>query len=198
IEGGMVCTDDPRLDEILRMLRSHGWAKDIGPDREATLAREREVLEFNRPFTFYLPGFNVRSSDLNARLGLSQMRRADQVVYTRVANHALYQSLFTRADGFRCQHNHRATISSIAFAALASSHEHRERVGEALREAGIETRPLGGGNMSRQPFWSDRYGSQLFPVADRIHETSFQLPNHQALRSDDVRAIAAVVQSVKP
>ena len=41
------------------------------------------MIEFNRRFTFYYPGFNVRSTDLNARLGLTQLRRADTVVARR-------------------------------------------------------------------------------------------------------------------
>jgi CDP-6-deoxy-D-xylo-4-hexulose-3-dehydrase len=196
IEGGMVCTDDDRLDEVLRMLRAHGWAKDLAPAREAELAAERGVIPFNRPFTFYVPGYNVRGSDLGARIGLSQMRRLDDIVSRRVTNHAAYRGRFAAAPGFHHQRNDRAEVSSISFAALAASRDHRERVAEALRAAGIEVRPVGTGNLSRQPFWADRYGIQAFPVADRIHTTSFQIPSHQGLGAEDVEAIARVVLSV--
>lgn len=198
IEGGMVCTDDDRLDDILRMLRSHGWHKDLAPEKGAALASGRDVIEFNQQFTFYLPGYNLRSTDLNARIGLSQMRRADDVVQQRMSNHREYQARFAAARAFHCQRNGRAEVSGISFAALASSREHRERIAAAMKTAGIETRPIGGGNMSRQPFWSDRYGSQTFPVADRIHETGFQIPNHQGLDTNSVGTIADVVLSVQP
>ena len=78
----------------------------------------------------------------------------------------------------------------------AQSLEHRDRIARVLRDQGIETRPLGGGNMSRQPFWSDRYGSEVFPVADRIHTTGFQLPNHPGLSPDDIHHICDVALSV--
>ena len=94
IEGGMVATDDDQLYELLLHLRSHGWAKDIDPAREAELAAERDVLEFNRVFTFYHPGFNVRSTDLNAFLGLRQMEKVDWVVERRVENHRQYERRF--------------------------------------------------------------------------------------------------------
>lgn len=196
IEGGMVCTNSERTHDLLLMLRSHGWAKDLDREKEAALAKERDVIEFNRPFTFYHPGFNVRSSDLNARIGLSQMEKVDRVVRRRAENHALYQSRFTDTPNFHCQRNERADISSISFAVLAKSQEHRERIGVALRAANVETRPLGGGNMSRQPFWYDRYGTTVFPVADRIHATSFQLPNHPLLAPDDVNFICDTVLGV--
>src|SRR5207237_9897226 len=64
IEGGMVCTPHADLRDILLPIRSHGWAKDLPPETEAEWAREEGPIEFNRPFTFYHPGFNVRSTDL--------------------------------------------------------------------------------------------------------------------------------------
>jgi CDP-6-deoxy-D-xylo-4-hexulose-3-dehydrase len=193
IEGGMVCTADEDLHDILLQIRSHGWPKNLSPEKEAMRARKHGVLEFNRPFTFYYPGFNVRSTDLNAKLGLSQMTKVEHVVRRRVENHRRYQRRFLAAPGFHCQTNPRASICSISFAALATSLEHRDRIGEALREAAVETRPLGGGSMGRQPFWTERYGVQAFPVADRVHECSFMLPNHPALEPDDVDAICDVV-----
>jgi CDP-6-deoxy-D-xylo-4-hexulose-3-dehydrase len=196
IEGGFLCTNDEHLHDILLHIRSHGWAKDLPADKEADLARSHGALEFNRPFTFYYPGFNVRSSDLNARIGLSQMRRIDWVVRRRVENHIVYQSRFERSEAFHCQRNPRATICSISFVALASSLEHRDRVVRELNKNGIETRPLGGGSMARQPFWVARYGPTSLPVADRIHECSFMLPNHPHLSREDVLHICDVVLAV--
>jgi dTDP-4-amino-4,6-dideoxygalactose transaminase len=51
--------------------------------------------------------------------------------------------------------------------------------------------------MSRQPFWADRYGTHEFPVADRIHLTGFQLPNHPLLTPDDINHICDTVLSVE-
>jgi CDP-6-deoxy-D-xylo-4-hexulose-3-dehydrase len=64
IEGGMICTSDDGLDEILRQVRSHGWAKDLPAATAARLADERGTPAFNRPFTFHEAGFNVRSTRL--------------------------------------------------------------------------------------------------------------------------------------
>ena len=197
IEGGMVSTNDEALNDILLHTRSHGWAKDIAPEKEEYLARQREVLPFNRVFTFYHPGFNVRSTDLNARIGLGQMKKVGWVVERRVENHRRYQERFLQSPDYHVPTNSDAEICSISFVALANSQEHRERVGQALREHGIETRPLGGGSMGRQPFWVDRQGVDPLPVADRVHETSFMLPNHPQLSLKDVNYICDVVLAVK-
>ncbi|HKX18171.1 MAG TPA: DegT/DnrJ/EryC1/StrS family aminotransferase [bacterium] len=198
IEGGMVCTDDDTLHDLVVQTRAHGWGKDLAPEKEAEQARARHVIEFNRPFTFYYPGYNLRSTDLNARIGLSQLERIDEVVRRRVENHATYQSRFLDAPGFHCQRCARGTISSISFAAVAQSQDHRERIGRALRAGRIETRPLGGGNMSRQPYWTDRFGTTVFPVADKIHLAAFQLPNHPGLTAEDINHICDTALAVEP
>jgi len=197
IEGGMVCTSDEELHDILLQIRGHGWPKDLAPKKEEQKARHYQILPFNRPFTFYYPGFNVRSTDLNARLGLSQLKKADTVIKRRIENHEIYQSRFLSAPRFHCQRNDRATICSISFTALAPTASHRDRIAGALKANHIETRPLGGGNMSRQPFWSERYGVTVFPVADRIHTTGFQLPNHPGLSPEDINYICDIVLAVR-
>lgn len=189
IEGGMVCTNSHQLYLLLLQLRSHGWAKDLPADLESFQAKQHNVDGFNRPFTFYHPGFNVRSSDLNARIGLGQMEKLDEVVSRRVENHALMQQLFDETSRLDCQHNSRATTSSIAFAALAESAAHRDEIAARLKARNIETRPLGGGNMSRQPFWRARYPEQDFIVADDIASRVFQLPTHPAHSLEDIRYI---------
>jgi CDP-6-deoxy-D-xylo-4-hexulose-3-dehydrase len=198
VEGGMVSVDDEALYDILLHIRSHGWAKDIDPAKEAELAKQHEVLDFNRPFTFYYPGFNVRSTEINAQIGLSQMRKADRVVARRVENQAVYERRFAGASDFHFPHNPRGVTCSISFVALAASTEHRDAVGRALAANNIETRPLGGGSMGRQPFWAERYGRRSYPVADAIHQRSFMLPNNPDLTVDDINFICDVVLDVRP
>jgi CDP-6-deoxy-D-xylo-4-hexulose-3-dehydrase len=196
IEGGMVSTDDERLYEILLHIRSHGWAKDLSREKEAELAAAHGALPFNRIFTFYYPGFNVRATDLQARIGLSQMRKADWVCARRVQNQRRYEELFATASQFHVPHNPDGVTCSISFVALAASPEHRDRIAQLLVANNIETRPLGGGSMGRQPFWTERYGSRSYPVGDAIHTRSFMLPNNPDISLADVDDIADLVLSV--
>jgi CDP-6-deoxy-D-xylo-4-hexulose-3-dehydrase len=196
IEGGMVSTDDERLHEILLHIRSHGWAKDLSPDKAAALAAGHGALPFNRIFTFYYPGFNVRSTDLQARIGLSQMRKADAVCARRIENQRRYELRFAAAPQFHVPHNPNGVTCSISFVALAATPEHRDRIAELLLSSNVETRPLGGGSMGRQPFWTQRYGAHAFPVADAIHTRSFMLPNNPDISLEDVDRIADLVLSV--
>lgn len=202
IEGGMVTTDADEGAMILRMLRAHGWTADLEPDQRATWAKEAKVDPFREKFTFYFPGFNVRGSDDHAHIGLSQLARADETIAARRKNHAAYFACFAESRNFTVQQAARenTAIASIGFGVLAKNAAHRAKVAEALKAKGIETRPIGGGNMTRQPFCIAAYGEpkKERPLADRIHDGGFQLPNHPGLTLEDIGYIAETVLGVTP
>lgn len=199
VEGGMVCTDSTDLCEQLLMLREHGWTAGFPPDHKELQDRAEERFadlgenDFRRKFTFYVPGFNLRGTDLQAFIGLRQLKRLDSVVAHRVENDLLYRSLLER-EGLEVQLlPDNSTAATIAVGVLARSPEHRRCIAVALRAAQVETRPIGGGNMARQPFL--RFPGESFPVADRIHDCGFQLPNGPHISKQDIRRVVDVVVS---
>ena len=78
IEGGMVCTKDKEINDLLLMMRSHGWDRDLDEDTAEKLALDNNIKDFDRLFTFYLPGLNVRATDLQAKIGLNQVDKIDK------------------------------------------------------------------------------------------------------------------------
>src|SRR5207253_566004 len=85
IEGGMVCTNDTDLYETVRMLRAHGLVRELdSPSRKRELWDENPDL--NPEFIFALPGYNVRSTEINAVIGRSQLRRLDETIERRTDN----------------------------------------------------------------------------------------------------------------
>lgn len=90
IEGGMVSTADKRFADLLLMLRSHGWSKDLDRGSHQDLITRYHVDDFHSPFVFYEPGFNLRSTDLNAFIGLEQLRKLDRMTTRRQEHHDRY------------------------------------------------------------------------------------------------------------
>jgi CDP-6-deoxy-D-xylo-4-hexulose-3-dehydrase len=192
IEGGMVSTDDKKLYDLLLMLRAHGWSKDLDKPAHAALTKKYKIDDFHSPFVFYIPGFNVRSTDLNAFIGLGQLAKLDSIIDARERNHRRFKErLATRLAYQRSPGASR--ICSIHFGALAKDREERRKIVKALEEHGIETRIFSAGNLGLHPFWYERYGKASFPMADRIHHTGFFLPNHPSLSLEDVDFICDVV-----
>ena len=193
IEGGMVSTDDKTLQGLLLMLRSHGWSKDLDCEAHQNLVEQYQVDDFHTPFIFYEPGFNLRSTDLNALIGLGQIDKLDWIVSRRHANHILYKKYLS--DKFYSQRweDPNAQVASISFGLVAENAEQRRSIVSALVENGIETRIFSAGNLGLHPFWSNRFGKASFPVADRIHHAGLFLPNHPFLEPEQIEFISRVV-----
>lgn len=192
IEGGMVSTDNPHFHNLLLMLRSHGWSKDLDAASHQQLIQQYQVDDFHSPFVFYEPGFNLRSTDLNAFIGLRQVEKLDRMTRDRQAHHKRYiQALGSRFVIQRPPEN--SSAASISFGLLADDAAQRRTIVQALVAQGIETRIFSAGNLGLHPFWINRYGRASFPVADRIHHCGLFLPNHPSLTEEDVAFISRVV-----
>lgn len=192
IEGGMVSTNDKVLADLLLMVRSHGWSKDLDQDTHRALVTQHLIDDFHSPFVFYEPGFNLRSTDLNAYIGIGQLDKLDWMTEQRRVNHARY--LDRLSSSFYVQRPPQGSqVASISVGLLADSRQQRQRIVQALAGRGIETRIFSAGNLGLHPFWTNRYGATSFPVADRIHHCGFFLPNHAALTPVDIATISQVV-----
>ena len=194
IEGGMVNTDDFETYQMLLMLRSHGWGKDLEPAVYEDLVTTNTVDDFHKPFTFFVPGFNVRATDLQAFIGRRQVEKAWWVSQRRNENHVRYAENFKGLLDFQEWDNNFPV--SISFGALASSKEQRTRIVKLMVASGIETRIFSAGNLGKHPFWKNIYDEFSHPVSDRIHECGFFLPNNPEMSIDEVDHICEVVKCV--
>lgn len=193
IEGGIVCTNDEELYRHLLMLRSHGWLKDLPAAKARRVMKKYGVDPFHSPFTFVIPGYNLRPTDVSAKIGQIQLPRLAETVRRRMANHRIFQKelegVFQFAPGLPGD-----DISSISFCAVAQSVEEKKKVVEALDKNRIDTRIFTAGNLGRHPFWFERHGTFSAPMADRLHRHGFFLPNNQSLSRRDVEFICKVAR----
>ncbi|MBY6135389.1 DegT/DnrJ/EryC1/StrS family aminotransferase [Nocardioides marinus] len=190
IEGGMVVTDDAELHQVMLSLRSHGWSRDLDPQRRERLKSQHKIDEFRNFYTFYHAGFNLRSTDLQAFIGRMQLKKLDDICTVRARNFASYTQTLT---GFYQQSSDTELLSSFAYGTLV---ENRMEVFEKLKENQIECRPLICGNIARHPFWVREYGEQTLPNADLVHDFGIYLPNHHNLSRADVSRVSGVFASV--
>ena len=194
IEGGMVNTNDKQLYDMLLMLRSHGWAKDLDKETYDRMMADHGIDDFHSPFTFFIPGYNLRSTDLQAFLGIRQIKKADWAAKRRNENHQLYASKLQGVVEFQ-QWGDNLPVS-ISFGALADNTAHRKEIVTRLVENGIETRIFSAGNLGRHPFWTDLYEPFEDEVSDNIHARGFFLPNYPELTEEEIELICNVVKGV--
>jgi len=90
IEGGFINTDDEEFYHLLLMMRSHGWDRDLPSWKQKKLRDEYKVDNFNSLYNFYVPGFNLRSTDLQAFVGLRAIDKLDLFSNKRNYNYKIY------------------------------------------------------------------------------------------------------------
>ncbi|MBX7143995.1 MAG: DegT/DnrJ/EryC1/StrS aminotransferase family protein [Oligoflexia bacterium] len=200
IEGGMVCTDDEHLYQMVRMFRSHGMVREVTNDAlRAKYAKENPDL---RPeFIFAYPGFNFRSTEINAVIGLSQLPRLDTNNEVRRRNFALFLELLDKDKYFTefdCEGS-----CNYAFVLVLRKPDTAfcDRVISALKAANVEFRrgTAGGGNHLRQPYLKRMLGEQdlgKFPQVEHVHFFGFYIGNFPTLEESRVRELCALLNSI--
>lgn len=190
IEGGMVCTNDADLYETVRMLRAHGMIRELD-----SVSRKRELADeypdLNPDFIFAHAGYNVRSTEINAVIGRSQLRRLDANISRRTEN---LQTFLQHLDPSLYRTDFATEGSSnYAFTLILRLPDEGlcERVMQTLRTHGVEFRrgTAGGGNQVRQPYLRRLLGPDAwkhYPQADHVHFFGFYLGNYPTLERDDI------------
>ena len=189
IEGGLISTDDKELYELLVSIRSHGWARDLSVETQLNLLEEWNVSEFDSLYTFYYPGFNMRSTDLQAYIGLAQVDKLDDWGRKRLTNFNLYQELIEN-DYWKPDVDLNNFVSNFAYPII---HPNRNTIVESLRKNDVEVRPLICGSMGTQPFYVKKYGRLELPNVSIVDKYGFYVPNNPMLTSSEISFISDIV-----
>ena len=189
IEGGFVCTDDEELYELLVSLRSHGWARESSVETQFKLQQEWDVTDFDSLYTFYYPGYNVRSTDLQAYIGLTQVDKLNDWGNKRESNFDMYQQLI-RNDYWKPKYDLNNFTSNFAYPVI---HPRRRSIVKKLQENNIETRPMVCGSMGTQPFYVKKYGRLELPNVTEVDKYGFYVPNHPKLTIDEIAVIVHAI-----
>lgn len=194
-EGGAATTNDPELYRRLVLLRSHGITKDPAQmTRRSPGPWYYEMLEL---------GYNYRMTELQAALGLSQLKRLDAFKARRREIVARYNAAFAdiptiktpyEAPGVSsCFHLY---VPRFDFNAIGMT---RAEFGKRLHsfEVGWQVLYI---PVYTQPWYERTYGVRrgLCPNAEAYYEEALALPLYPKLTDNDVeRVVRAVRESVR-
>jgi CDP-4-dehydro-6-deoxyglucose reductase, E1 len=197
IEGGMLCTNDPYIYELAKMFRSHGFT------REASLTIQKEYKlnypDLNPLFTFAVPGFNVRSSEINAVLGLEQLKRLDSHIKSRQENFEIWcnnlnsEKYFTSFD--------MKGNSNFALPLITKQESDLTYICELLEKEKIEYRlgTIGGGSQSNQPYIKNvkHTVSGLLTNSNYIQNNALYIGNHPELNPTQIKNLCKGLNTLK-
>ena len=199
IEGGMICTDNERFYQICRALRSHGMIREMTNE-----SMRNEIInqnpDLNKDFIFLRPSHNFRSTELNAVLGLSQLKKLDKNNNNRIENYNYFMSKLDSSKYItdlelegQCNYAFTVILKDPSYAT-------RLNVELRLKEAGIEFRRgmSGGGNQLRQPYIKKHFNINYddFKVVDHVHNFSWYIGNYPGLQRDKIDTLLNVLNNV--
>ena len=180
IEGGMISTDSEEIYQLARMFRSHGMT------REASKEVQEKYLsdDLNPLFTFAVPGYNMRSTELNAVLGLKQIKRLDSNVTERKNNLDIWLKNLDSEKyylDFFLEGNSNFALPLL----IKDKNVSMKNVCAILEDQKVEYRlgTAGGGNQARQP-WLKNYEFVVvgeLTNSNYIHDYGLYVGNHTEL-----------------
>jgi CDP-6-deoxy-D-xylo-4-hexulose-3-dehydrase len=192
IEGGVITTNDDEIYHILLQLRSHGWDRDLPEIKQKELRKEWEVSDFSALYTFYIPGFNLRSTDLQAQLGIRQLDKVDNMINNRFQNFLYYKEKLENKTWFPKTFKDEFT-SNFAIPFITKSVEDKEKLIKELDSNNIVCRPLISGSMGIQPFYKKLYGEKKLPNCSIIDERGVYVPNHDKMTKEDIDRVCNIL-----
>ncbi len=182
LEGGFVVTNDPELAEVCRMLRAHGWVRE--------LKRPEKYLEqypnIDPRFLFVNSGYNIRPTELQAAFIKPQLQKLDGYVAQRREtagwwNRHLAPELSKIAVIQEEQPDGMSSWFGYPIVLRQDARVTRQQFRAFLKERGIESRPLIGGNFANQPgvkLFKHRIGGSC-TVSEHTMHNGLTWGNHQ-------------------
>lgn len=200
VEGGMICTNEPRLYETLRMLRSHGMVRE-SKSLELRQTYSEKHPDLNPDFIFAFPGYNVRNTEINAVIGRSQLKRLDENNKMRTENLTLF---LDNLDPQKYQTDFAVEGSCNYAFTLVLKHPDPilcDNVMHTLRQYGVEFRrgTSGGGNQLRQPYLKKTVGEtefEKYPAVDHVHFYGFYIGNYPELERKKILQLCAILNGL--
>ena len=189
IEGGFINTNDKDLYNSLLMMRSHGWSRDLSIEDQNHYNTKYNTDNFSSLYNFYLPGMNLRSTDLQAFIGLRAIDKLDNYSQKRNSNFKFYLKNLTNNE-LNIESNPDNFISNFAIPVVSKN---KDQIVKDLIEANIEVRPLIAGNLGNKPVWYENYERVNLPNSDIIDKFGFYLPNHQDLTETEILKITNII-----
>lgn len=201
IEGGAVCTDDEEIATMLKIVRAHGWDRNLDFAKQHQMRKKFNIhSEFYSRYTFYDLGYNFRPTEINGFIGNLQLRFVDEIIRKRQDNFLeLAKILYTQKDlYYPVQFSHMTTISNFAVPLLCKTSAIKEALVKKSKNI-VEIRPVLGGDITEQPFflkYTKEFSRFYCPNATIIHDQGFYFGNNPELTRSELKKILSIFTSL--
>jgi len=180
IEGGMISTDNELLYELMKIKRSHGMARLLSPKFYDEAIQNNPNIDPS--FLFLTDGYNFRNTELNAVLGIEQLKRLDSNIDIRRKN---FDSFMKRLDPehFYIPYNDPGN-SSFVLPFVCKEAGNVTKLKSVFNDLGIEYRPIVAGNLLLHPFLKKWKDTVKVPNAEILNNNGVYIGNNQFITEE--------------
>ena len=201
IEGGMICTNNKKIYQLIKMLRSHGMAREAG-DKKFEKKMQKKYSDLSPKFIFLHPAFNMRNNELSAIIGINQLKRLDTNNKQRSKNLKIFLENLDKTIYFKDFDLKGSSNYAFPLILKERSLVLRNKLENIMKKNNIEFRRgnAGGGNQLRQPYlkpFVKNLKLKNFPNVDHVHFFGYYVGNFPSLEKQKILNICKILNSVK-
>ena len=189
IEGGMITTNNEKFYNLCLLKRSHGLAREL-PEKEQKLYKKKYPKK-NFKFLFLSDGFNLRSTEINAFLGILMLKKIDSWIKIRNRNYLMFTEILKKYNEILSS-PFKNSMSSFVLPFLMKNKKSKVRLEALLDKNGIESRPFIAGNLLKQPFLS-KYKNKDLQSSDFIENNCFYIGNNQFVQKNRLIKLSLIL-----
>ena len=200
IEGGMICTNNEKIYQNLRMLRSHGLLRETNnKNYKKSVIKKNKSL--NENFIFTLPAYNVRNTEIGAIIGINQLKRLNSNIKKRNINHKIFLKNLDKKIFFTDFDLNGSSNYAFNVVLRRKNKIILNKLMKVMNKNGIEFRrgSAGGGNQLRQPYLREFIKKNewlKYPVTEHIHFYGFYIGNYPDLHETQILKLCKILNSV--
>ena len=199
IEGGMISTNNRKIYEMARMMRSHGMLREIKNNKLKNIYKKK-YKNLNSEFIFMMPGFNMRNNEIGALIGINQLKRLDSNNLKRKRNYKLFLESIDSSK-FRTNFDLKGSCN-YAFTLIMKDKNflNRKKLENTMKNNNIEFRKgmAGGGNQLLQPYikkYINKFNKNDFKEINHIHHFGYYIGNYPDLKKNKIKKICEILNS---
>jgi perosamine synthetase len=185
-EGGAIVTDSKEIDNKLRLIRSHGRQE------------EGNYFASSKYMDYISLGYNFRMSDINAALGVGQLRKIDKIIRMRRESAEYMSKKLSKIDGIALPMppNGYSPVYQMFTIKLEERAKSRNALMEYLAEAGIAAKvyfyPI---HLTR--YYRENFGHKMgeLPLTEEISDHVLTLPMYPGLIKNEIDYIADTIET---
>ena len=187
IEGGMICTNDRKIYELSRLLRSHSMVREI-KDTKLRKEYEKKYKDLSPKFIFLYPGYNVRNNEIGAILGLNQLKNLDSNNEKRTKNLIFFLNNLDKEKFITNFDTNGSSNYALPLILKKKSLKLRDNLEKLMKRNNIEFRRggAGGGNQLRQPYLKNYIKGldiKKFKNVEHMHFYGYYIGNFPSLKT---------------